>query len=887
MTNKRKIIFIFTYMLLILLGVLNYADDKITEYKDIKTLRVMRRFYDVRQRQPVILCELMKRHPDFRIKNWSGIVIEGAGAQASLAMSMAANNGPDIIVGDVRQFASQGIIYPLSEWIGEDGVLADGRPKLDKNGKVIYNGRIDKDETKWPGWMKLNPVVRQVCTINGKPYALPYTNVCYVGILFSKSLLEKAGLNPVEFPKSHEEFIRWCRKVYNHDKKTPGVALPPGAWITAPWLASTGSSVIVQKRVSPKTGKTYTFNEQEQNLIAPDTGEDLSSAPVTWKCNVASPGGIATIRLYHRLRWEPWMVDPETGEPISLTSKEIQAGFKVINGRKISFSPDQVITGCIFPAMDGYVLDKLGKSVAIYPLWGSDLTTFQNYVDPSDLGMMPFPGMNPDCKPVLQGSIGYAMIGKDVSHRGGPTEKDRKRYRDFVWQVLWRIGSTSAHDEIIRRKVASGQAQFLNPRDLKRLGFDDYIKECPPEYLKLWNMLDNRKILEVHEPFMGRWMLFSGFYQREVIDIVLRPSGQHFDYKTALKNLERDANTGIMFEKPEKEIAKYRPLARVIAIVIIVIICIFITLIVKSFLKKPKSVAGVHKGYLPWLMLFPALGSIALWSYYPLFRGLLMAFQNYQVGGEAPFVGLDNFIKIFLDPNFYHYIITTFKFVLWNLILAFCAPIILALLLSEVPRLKVFYRSLFFLPQMTSSLVVILMWKEMFVGNADGTINRLLTFLFGWCGFSPVDWLGNPATVMACVIIPGLWGTAGISSLLYLAALKSVPEELYEASTIDGAGIISKIRHITIPTILPLVIINFVGAFIATFQGMGSIFLLTFGGPGKETMVMAMAIWQESYVNLRFSLATSYAWLLGSVLIGFTYIQMRILNKVDFRRAGN
>jgi multiple sugar transport system permease protein len=196
---------------------------------------------------------------------------------------------------------------------------------------------------------------------------------------------------------------------------------------------------------------------------------------------------------------------------------------------------------------------------------------------------------------------------------------------------------------------------------------------------------------------------------------------------------------------------------------------------------------------------------------------------------------------------------------------------------------------------MTSGLVVTLMWKEMFMGTANGTINRLLAPLWGmWdmlftpgneSTFKPVDWLGNPATVMACVIVPGVWAAAGISSLIYLAALKSVPDELYEAANIDGSGIFARIRHITIPTIAPLVMINFVGAFIGTFQSMGSIFLLTFGGPGKETMVMGMAIWQEAYVNMRFSLATSYAWILGSILIGFTYLQLRILRRVDFRQA--
>jgi len=293
----------------------------------------------------------------------------------------------------------------------------------------------------------------------------------------------------------------------------------------------------------------------------------------------------------------------------------------------------------------------------------------------------------------------------------------------------------------------------------------------------------------------------------------------------------------------------------------------------------------VYRGWLPWALLAPAVLSIGLWGYYPLLRGLLMAFQDYKIVGRSLFVGLDNFISIALDPNFYHYILTTFRFVLWNLALAFFTPIVLAFMLTEVPKLKILFRTLFFLPQMTSGLVVTLMWKEMFEGTASGTINRLLAPLFHYLHMQPVDWLGNPATVMACVILPGVWAGAGIGSLIYLAALKSVPEELYEASMIDGAGILRRIRNIALPTIAPLILINFVGAFIYTFQTMGSIFLLTFGGPGKETMVMGMAIWQEAYVNLRFSLATSYAWILGTILIGFTYLQLRILRRVDFRQA--
>ena len=140
---------------------------------------------------------------------------------------------------------------------------------------------------------------------------------------------------------------------------------------------------------------------------------------------------------------------------------------------------------------------------------------------------------------------------------------------------------------------------------------------------------------------------------------------------------------------------------------------------------------------------------------------------------------------------------------------------------------------------------------------------------------------------MLCVVLPSAWASMGINSLLYLAALKSVPEETYEACEIDAGGIWAKLRHVTLPMLLPLILINFVGAFIATFHNMGNIFLLTFGGPGESTMVVGMRIWIEAYNNLRFSTATSMAWILGACLIGFTFLKLQILKRVEFRKSAD
>ena len=152
-------------------------------------------------------------------------------------------------------------------------------------------------------------------------------------------------------------------------------------------------------------------------------------------------------------------------------------------------------------------------------------------------------------------------------------------------------------------------------------------------------------------------------------------------------------------------------------------------------------------------------------------------------------------------------------------------------------------------------------------------------------GIARHSWLLDPAWAMVCCILPGVWAGAGISSLIYIAALGSLPQDYYEAAAIDGAGIFARLRHITLPQLAPLMVINFVGAFIAAFQGMGSIFLLTFGGPGDATQVLSLQIWKEAYNNLRFSTATTMAWYLGTALIGFTCLQIRFLRRVEFRQA--
>jgi multiple sugar transport system permease protein len=149
----------------------------------------------------------------------------------------------------------------------------------------------------------------------------------------------------------------------------------------------------------------------------------------------------------------------------------------------------------------------------------------------------------------------------------------------------------------------------------------------------------------------------------------------------------------------------------------------------------------------------------------------------------------------------------------------------------------------------------------------------------------PYNWLESDHLAMPSVVFTTIWASFGPGCIIYLAALQSVPEDLYEAADLDGAGIWAKTWHIVIPYLKPLIIINFVGAFIGTFQAMQNIFVMTGGGPGDATYVSGLYVFFNSFVWLKFGRATAAAWIIGSLLIGFTVYQLRILRDMKFQAA--
>jgi len=230
------------------------------------------------------------------------------------------------------------------------------------------------------------------------------------------------------------------------------------------------------------------------------------------------------------------------------------------------------------------------------------------------------------------------------------------------------------------------------------------------------------------------------------------------------------------------------------------------------------------------------------------------------------------------------------------MVFGFWVPIGLALLLSEVPKGKSFFRTVYYLPAVLSGLVVILLWKSFY--SPEGLINSILNG--GVAAINAIarskiepfqtNWLENHTTALICCLLPTVWAGMGPGCLIYLAALKTVPDEIYEAADIDGAGTRAKVFHIALPSIKALVIINLVGAVIAAIRGAGGFVLaMTGGGPygqeGGTTEIIGLKIFYTTFGALKFGTAAAMAWVLGAMLIGFTVVQLQRLSRMEFTSA--
>jgi len=274
--------------------------------------------------------------------------------------------------------------------------------------------------------------------------------------------------------------------------------------------------------------------------------------------------------------------------------------------------------------------------------------------------------------------------------------------------------------------------------------------------------------------------------------------------------------------------------------------------------------------------LVPLLVIFGVFSWFPIVRALVMSLQETNLVSEPTFVGVENFARVLADPLFATAVRNTAYFSFLALLIGFPIPIVLAVIMSEARRGKGLMSGLAYLPVVVPPVVSVLLWKQVFFNASP---NGLFNTILGWIGLGPLPWLQNATSAMPSIVIEATWAGAGATVIIYLAALLTVPPELYDAAEVDGASIRQKIWHVTLPQLRGVLFVTLILQLIATAQLFTEPFLFTGGGPANSTMSLLLLIYHYAFQNslggeygMAAALSIMLAAFLGIVTAGYFWL---------------
>lgn len=270
-----------------------------------------------------------------------------------------------------------------------------------------------------------------------------------------------------------------------------------------------------------------------------------------------------------------------------------------------------------------------------------------------------------------------------------------------------------------------------------------------------------------------------------------------------------------------------------------------------------------------YLLILPWLLGFLIFIAYPTIRSLYLSFTRYEIGHTPTFIGLNNFVQLAGDADFWQSLKVTTIYVLGSVPGSTVISIGIAMLLARNIRGVSIWRTIYFLPSVVGPIAVAVLW--FFVFNPQyGLINTLL----GYIGIEGPGWLTSEQWALPSMIFMSWW-TVGGQVIIYLAGLKNIPKELYEVAEIDGAGAWRKFRNITIPMLSSTIFFNVVLGFIGAFQIFEGPLVLTKGGPNKATLTYMLNLYNQAFQFGSLGYASALAWILFIIIMALTAVIIR------------
>lgn len=289
----------------------------------------------------------------------------------------------------------------------------------------------------------------------------------------------------------------------------------------------------------------------------------------------------------------------------------------------------------------------------------------------------------------------------------------------------------------------------------------------------------------------------------------------------------------------------------------------------KSSLRyKIKSNGLAYLFISPWLLLF------LVFTTYPIFYSFYISLSDFTAlnpDSVHDFVGFRNYAELFTDGNFHTALVNTFVFTLGTIPFTTVIALLLAVALNQGVKFKTLFRIGFFFPTVTSIAVISILFK--LILYRDGIFTRLVQAL----GFEGRNWLLDSRTALPCIMVMDVWLAAGFYMIIYLSALQSIPADLYEAATMDGANAVKKFFHITLPHLRQITLYVIVVNTINSLQVFTEPQIMTQGGPAYATTTGVLYLYRMGFTSHRMGYATAVGYALFVIILFFALIQMRVL----------
>ncbi len=283
-----------------------------------------------------------------------------------------------------------------------------------------------------------------------------------------------------------------------------------------------------------------------------------------------------------------------------------------------------------------------------------------------------------------------------------------------------------------------------------------------------------------------------------------------------------------------------------------------------------------------YIFLTPALSAIFIFFFVPVIAAFIISFTDFDIYAlgnlsTVRFIGLNNYINLFDDPLFYTALKNTFYFVLMAGPLSIAISLGAALLLnSKLIKYKAIFRLSYFIPVVTTLVAVAIVWRFIYHPRFG-----ILNYILSTVGIDQIDWLGDTSTAMPAIVLMSVWKNFGYNMIIFIAGLQNIPEDLYEAASIEGANNWQKFKSITLPMLAPTTIFISIITMIGYFQFFAEPYIMTQGGPLNSTLSIVQYMYQEGFRWWNMGYSASIAFVFFFIILIGTVIQLKIQKSTE------